>query len=92
MVSAAVLLVSSRTQAVPLPAPLSSFRTAIHDASGAQEVSTVCRRGSHGRRCYDVSRPHRRLGYDRGSLHQPRPYAGDSHYSPFYYGNPQGSD
>jgi hypothetical protein len=75
--TAATLFVPSRAQATPLAA-LSSLKTAIDHSSATQDVAYVCRRGSHGRRCYYVSR-----GYDRAyasgngryqSRREPSPY------------------
>jgi hypothetical protein len=72
----ATLFASSGAQAIPLAGP-SGLKTAIHQATATQKVHDTCRRGSHGRKCYHVSRPDRNLRYYRPYAYDPTPpYSG----------------
>jgi hypothetical protein len=73
MLLGATPFASSRAQAMPLARP-SGLEAAIYEANATQKVGYICRRGSHGRRCYHVSRPDRNVLYAR-------PYANGAYRS-----------
>ena len=78
MLAGATVFGSSRAQAVPL-ARSSGLKTAIHQATVTQEARYKCR-GSHGRRCYYVSRPEHTLRYERPYTYGIDPNAATYHY------------
>jgi hypothetical protein len=82
MLLGATLFVSSRAQAM-LPAGPSGLNSAIHETKAPQQVRLICRRGSYGRRCYHISRPH--VGYVRP--HASRRSEWDHPYNPYYWGS-----
>ena len=78
MLAGATVFGSSRAQAVPL-ARSSGLKTAIHQATVTQEARYICR-GSHGRRCYYVSRPEHTLRYERPYTYGIDPNSALYHY------------
>jgi hypothetical protein len=86
---------SSRAQAMPLAGPF-GLNTAIDQATATKRVTYICRQGSHGRRCRNVSRPDRYLRYDRSYAngayphYQSRPTVEKPPYNPYYWGGPLG--
>lgn len=90
----AIFLVSSQAQAVPL-ATACGLKMALDRANTAEQAAYICRRGSHGRRCY-VSRRDENVRYGRTNPYVPYPYnqprsrSGDPPYNTFYWGGPMG--
>jgi hypothetical protein len=92
MLAGATLFASSTAQAMALaPADINS---AVQWQDVIQQAGYVCRRGSHGRRCYYVSRadqnPYVGNPYVPYPFNQPRSPSGDPPYNTFYWGNGQG--
>ena len=82
MLLGATLFVSSHAQAM-LPAGPSGLNSAIHETKAVQQVHYMCRRGSYGRRCHHISRPHVR--YVRPHANQGSEW--EHRYNPYYWGS-----